>query len=83
MENVLKSTGDDIVLPNGVTIKVCVEVEEKEMSKFSDIVIKTYIKMKTSGEYKLYFTQHLGSPDQSQVLTNDEIMQQYTMKTKE
>lgn len=79
MENIIKSTGEDITLPNGVTIKVCVEIEEKDGFK-GDIVIKTYIKMKTSGEYKLHFTQYLGSPDVTQTLTTEELLQEYGFK---
>ena len=79
MENAIKATGEDIVLKNGVTLKVCVEVNEDEPFK-GDLVIKTYVKMKTSGEYKLYFTHHLGVPDISQTLTAEEIIQQYNIK---
>lgn len=73
MENIIKSTGEDIALPNGVTVKVCVEVEEK-----GDIAIKTYIKMKTSGEYKHHFTQYLGAPHVEQTLTTEEIIEEYS-----
>lgn len=77
MENLIKATGEDIPLPNGVTVKVCVEVEDK-----GDIAIKTYLKMKTSGEYKLHFTQYMGAPHVEQTLTTEEIMENYNMKSK-
>ena len=80
MENIIKSTGEDITLPNGVVVKVTVEIDEGETFK-GDIVIKTYIKMKTSGEYKLHFTQHLGSPQVHQTLTNEEVMKEYELKS--
>lgn len=77
-QNMIKSTGEDITLENGVTIKVCVEINNQEPFK-GDISIKTYIKMQTSGEYKLFFTQNLGAPDVTQTLTTEEMMKQYKM----
>lgn len=79
MGNIIKSAGEDITLPNGVIIKVCVEIEDDEPFK-GDIAIKTYIKMKTSGEYKLHFTQRLGAPHVHQALTTEELMAEYELK---
>lgn len=67
----IKATGEDITLSNGVIIKVCVETEKDQLA------IKTYVKMKTSGEYKLHFTQYMSNPNVEQTLTNEEVMKSY------
>lgn len=74
MANVIRETGEDITLSNGVVVKVCVETDEK------NIAIKTYLKMRTSGEYKLHFTQYMGHPREEQTLTNEEVMQSYNYR---
>lgn len=71
MASVIHATGEDITLSNGVVIKVSVETEKDQ------IAIKTYVKMKTSGEYKLLFTNYMGNPSVEQTLTNEEIMKSY------
>lgn len=60
MDDKAKATGEEITLSNGITIKVCVEVDESD--PLGEITIKTYTKMKDSDEFKLYFTHHLGAP---------------------
>lgn len=47
---------DEIRFDNGVTLMVKAEKQDNE------IAIKTYKKMKTSGDYKLYHEQHLSVP---------------------
>ncbi|PLS19237.1 prevent-host-death family protein [Bacillus sp. M6-12] len=74
MNEVIKATGEDITLSNGVVVKVCVEQEDNQ------IAIKTYLKMKTSGEYKLHFTQYLGNPNVEQTLTTEELVAHYELK---
>lgn len=76
MSEIIKATGEDITLSNGVVIKVCVEQEENQ------IAIKTYLKMKTSGDYKLHFTQYLGNPTVEQTLTTEELFAHYSSKEK-
>ncbi|MDF9599117.1 type II toxin-antitoxin system Phd/YefM family antitoxin [Bacillus cereus] len=71
MDNQIKSTGEDITLPNGVQIKVVVDTKGDDIFR-DTIIIKTYIKMRTSGEYKLHFTQHLSAPDAESNLTSEE-----------
>ena len=63
----LKSVGQEITLANGVQIMVCVEHTQK------DVIIKTFKKMKTSGDYKLHFTQSMGLPSYEETLTTDEL----------
>lgn len=69
--------GQDITLDNGVQMMVSVSKED------GGICIKTYIKMKASGDYKLHFTQHLGNPNIEETMTTQEILEYYKMKTKE
>lgn len=82
VQNMIKSAGEDITLSNGVQVKVLVEIENEGAFRDS-IVIKTYRKMKTSGEYELHYTLHLGSPNVTQTLTNEEIMEEYQAGRKE
>lgn len=60
--------GQDITMNNGVPLMVTVNKED------NGLCIKTYIKMKTSGDYKLHFTQHLGSPTTETMYTTDELI---------
>lgn len=70
--------GQDITLDNGVQIMICAAKEE------NCFCIKTFIKMKTSGDYKLHFTQYLSTPSVDQTLTSEELCKQYlpSMKNK-
>lgn len=68
MAGMVHATGEDITLSNGVVIKVCVETEKDQLA------VKTYVKMKTSGEYKLHFTNYISNPNVEQTLTNEEMM---------
>ena len=76
LKGIVNSTGEDITLSNGVQFKVLVETINEESGK-EGIEIKTYVKMKTSGEYKLYHTLGLGAINVSQTLTNEEIVKMY------
>lgn len=69
-KKIMGRLGQDIVLNNGVQIMVNV-VKEGD----SDVVIKTYVKMKTSGEYKLFFSQYFTQPSIDETLTIDEIIE--------
>ncbi|HHT7008671.1 TPA: type II toxin-antitoxin system Phd/YefM family antitoxin [Bacillus cereus] len=71
IDNQIKATGEDITLPNGVQIKVVVDTNDDKYSH-NDISIKTYVKMKTSGEYKLFYTQYLSAPHEESTLTTEE-----------
>lgn len=71
MSGAIKATGEPFVLPNGVIMKVLVEVENEQ------IAIKQYIKMKSTAEWKLHFTQYMGHPRPEETMTNDEIMKSY------
>jgi len=72
----LAKVGQDITLNNGVQIMV---VPEVGVSKFSpdDISIKLYIKMKTSGDYKLHHTFSISPPSKEQSLTTEEMLKYY------
>lgn len=70
-KNLLGRIGKDITLDNGVQMMISIGKDDR------GICIKTFIKMKTSGDYKLYFTQYLGNPTIEQTLTTDEIIQKY------
>lgn len=78
-KNIVGRMGQDITLDNGVQVMVAVAKED------GGLCIKTYIKMKTSGDYKLHFTQHLGNPSVESTYTTDELvsMMQKRMKSKE
>lgn len=79
LQNKISQTGDDITLPNGVQMKVCVETPSEE-SERGEVEINTYIKMKTSGEYKLHYTLRLSTPNENQNLTNEEIIEAYSTR---
>lgn len=74
MTGAIKSTGEPFVLPNGVVMKVLVEVEPEQ------IAIKQYIQMKSTGEWKLHFTQYMGQPRPETAMTNEEIMASYQFR---
>lgn len=76
MASVIRATGEEITLSNGVVAKVCVKTTK------DDIVIKTYRKMKTSGEFVLHFTHTMSNPMVDQTLTNEEMMNQYEFNRK-
>lgn len=67
-KNIIGRLGQDITLDNGVQIMVTVNKEEE------GFCIKNYIKMKTSGDYKLDFTQHHGTPSVEKTYTVDELI---------
>lgn len=71
-QNALKELGQDITLSNGVTLMVCVD-----NSSSDEIAIRTYVKMKTSGDYKLHYTLRLSPPSVAETLTLEEMMQHY------
>ena len=58
----------NITLENGLVIGVDLENDKNEL------IIKTYIKMKTTGDYKLYHTMHLGNIKKDEGLTLTEQM---------
>jgi PHD/YefM family antitoxin component YafN of YafNO toxin-antitoxin module len=70
-QNIIKGIGQDITMNNGVQMMVGVETSGEQ------IEIKTYIKMKTSGEYKLHHTLFLSQPRLEQSLTIDEQLALY------
>lgn len=67
----LKRVGQDVTLSNGVQIMVVVDMGDKKYGD-DNIVIKTFIKMKTSGDYKLHHTLRLSSPREEETLTLEE-----------
>lgn len=71
LQKQLKSVGQEITLSNGVRVMVCVEHTQDE------IIIKTFKKMKTTGDYKLHFTQRLGHPRYEETLTTEELRKYY------
>lgn len=73
----LQSVGQEITLKNGVKVMVCVEHTDE------DIIIKTFKKMKTSGDYKLHFTQTMSIPSYEETLTTDELMNFWLKNTNE
>ena len=74
MANAFKATGEPFVLSNGVVMKVLVEIENEQ------IAIKQYIQMKSTGEWKLHFTQYMGQPRPETAMTNEEIMASYQFR---
>lgn len=74
MSGAIKATGEPFVLPNGVVMKVLMEVENEQ------IAIKQYIQMKSTAEWKLHFTQYMGHPRPEEAMTNDEIMASYQFR---
>lgn len=69
-KNILGRMGQDITLDNGVQVMVAVSKDD------SGICTKTYIKMKTSGDYKLHFTHHLSNPNIESTYTTEELVNQ-------
>lgn len=67
----LKSVGQEITLKNGVKVMIVVEDNENEL------VIKTFKKMKSSGDYRLHFTQGMSVPSYENTLTTDELREYY------
>lgn len=74
MSGSIKATGEPFVLPNGVVMKVLVEMESEQ------IAIKQYIQMKSTGEWKLHFTQYMGHPRPEVAMTNEEIIASYQFR---
>lgn len=75
LQQKLQSVGQEITLKNGVKIMVCVENTDK------DVIIRTFKKMKTSGDYKLHFTQTMSIPSYEETLTTDELMDFWLKET--
>lgn len=71
VNNELHSVGQEITLNNGVKVMVCVEHTEDEL------IIKTFKKMKTSGDYRLHFTQRMSLPSYEETLTTDELREHW------
>lgn len=67
--NNLSRVGQDIVLSNGVPVMVTVSKDD------DSLCVKTYVKMKTTGDYKLHFTHRLGNPIPESVYTAEELTQ--------
>jgi PHD/YefM family antitoxin component YafN of YafNO toxin-antitoxin module len=74
MSMAIKGTGETFTLSNGVVMKVLVEIEKEQ------IAIKQYIQIKSTGEFKLHFTQFMSNPRKEQSLTNEELMKSYEFK---
>jgi len=72
----LSEIGEDMTLVNGVQVKIVAE----QGSSFSadDLVIKLYVKMKSSGDYKLHFTYNMCPPSREQTLTIEELTKYYS-----
>lgn len=79
-QNEINSVGESIILSNGVEVKVVVTVEKK--GNYEDLVTKTYIKMKTSGEWKEHHSHSMSAPSYEQTLTTQEIMENYQQNKK-
>lgn len=74
-EIIMGQMGQDITLQNGVQMMVTVSKEED-----SSLCIKTYVKMKITGDYKLHFTHHIGMPTIESTMTTKEIIEFYERK---
>lgn len=68
----IEQIGQDITLQNGVQIMVTVSKEKDD-----SLCIKTYVKMKITGDYKLHFTHHIGMPTIESTMTTKEIIEFY------
>lgn len=79
-QNAINSVGESIILSNGVEVKVVVTVDKK--GNYEDLVTKTYIKMKTSGEWKEHYSHSMSAPAYEQTLTTQEIMEYYQQNKK-
>lgn len=66
-----KTPGETFILSNGVKVKIVVTEENEE------IVTKTYIQMKNSDEFKLFFTHGMTIPKVEQTLTPEELVASY------
>lgn len=69
-DEIIGRVGNDITLDNGVQIMVTVS---KGGINDSGIAIKTFVKMKTSGDYKLHFTQYIPNPSVESTYTPEEL----------
>lgn len=69
-DEIIGRVGNDITLDNGVQIMVTVS---KGGINDSGIAIKTFVKMKTSGDYKLHFTQYIPNPSVESTYTPQEL----------
>lgn len=76
-KTLLKGIGQDITLNNGTQVMVCVSTNDKDSLSSDGISIKIYLKMKTSGDYKLHYTLHLGAPNVDETLTSEELVRSY------
>lgn len=79
-EDIIGRLGQDITLDNGV--QVMVTVSKGDLND-SGIAIKTFVKMKTSGTYKLHFTQYLPNPSIESIYTPEELVEMSMKKYKE
>ena len=70
-EGLIGRLGQDITLDNDV--QVMVTVSKGDLNE-GGLAIKTYIKMKTSGDYMLHFNQYLSNPSVESTYTNEELM---------
>lgn len=68
-KNIIGRMGQDITLDNGVQIMATISKED------GGFCIKNYIKMKTSGDYKLDFTQHHCTPSIESTYTINELVE--------
>lgn len=68
----IEQIGQDITLQNGVQIMVTISKEKDD-----SLCIKTYVKMKITGDYKLHFTHHIGMPTIESTMTTKEIIEFY------
>lgn len=78
--SVMINDGESIVLNNGVEVKVVVSVERS--GSYEDLVTRTYIKMKSSGEWKEHFSHSMSAPSYEQTLTSQETMEYYQQNKK-
>lgn len=67
-KNIVSRMGQDITLDNGVQAMVTVGKDD------DGICTKTYIKMKTTGNYKLHFTHRLSAPPVEAQYETDELV---------
>lgn len=65
--------GQDITLNNGVQMMVVMEIEPN-----GDIATKYYVKLKTSGDYKLHYTFRMSPPNKETALTIEELTRFYS-----
>lgn len=77
----LHGVGEDITLSNGVQIKTVVDTNAGLSG--DRLAIKTYIKMKTSGEYTLLHMLELCHPREESALTIEEQVARYNSSQKD